>query len=214
MTDDVQARWKQGLAQAASRAYEAAHGHPYPDQARGVRWRLTRRAGVIAAAVVVGVALVAWTTTPPPQVVPVEPVERESALVSSTVWVHVAGHVVAPGLVELNSGERVAQAIDAAGGFAAEADIHGVNLARVVIDGEQIYVGAEGDQAVAGGGMVNLNRAGAAELESLPGIGPALAARIVADRDANGPFRSVDDLTRVSGVGPAVVSGLHGLAAV
>lgn len=137
------------------------------------------------------------------------PDEEEQAAEPSTVFIHVFGAVTAPGLVELPEGSRVADAIEAAGGLAEGADSASVNLARVVADGEQVAVGssvaAEGEAAAgapaAGSGKVSINSATEAELQSLPGIGEATAAKIVADRKANGPFASLEDLTRVSGIG-------------
>lgn len=155
------------------------------------------------------------------------------------IVVHVVGAVVSPGVVVLADGARVADAIAAAGGAASDADTEQLNLARVLGDGEQVRVPHAGEQLVApdpgpsppggasgggaagasggstpGGGVVNINTAGAAELESLPGIGPALAARIVEYRDGHGPFASVDDLTDVPGIGPAKLEALRSQATV
>lgn len=137
------------------------------------------------------------------------------------VVVHVVGAVAEPGLVRLDAGARVADALDAAGGPTAEADLTAVNLARAVVDGEQIHVpvpgealapatGGDGAGGVGGGtGLVDVNRADAATLETLPGVGPVLAQRIVAWREEYGPFRHVDDLGEVSGIGPKVLEGLR-----
>ncbi|NDI01393.1 MAG: hypothetical protein EBY57_06270 [Actinobacteria bacterium] len=112
--------------------------------------------------------------------------------------------------------------ISAAEGPTERAELDALNLAAFVADGERIYVPAE-DEIVAGsmidiaqgvGTLVNLNRASAIELETLPGIGPATAAEIVNDRSVNGPFSSVDDLVRVSGVGPATVEKLRDVVSV
>ena len=155
------------------------------------------------------------------------------------IVVHVVGAVVSPGVVVLADGARVADAIAAAGGAASDADTEQLNLARVLGDGEQVRVPHAGEQLVApdpgpsppggasgggaagasggstpGGGVVNINTAGAAELEALPGIGPALAARIVEYRDGHGPFASVDDLTDVPGIGPAKLEALRSQATV
>ncbi|SFR78873.1 competence protein ComEA [Agromyces sp. CF514] len=138
--------------------------------------------------------------------------------------VHVLGAVARPGLVELDPGARVVDAVAAAGGFGADADPAGVNLARPVVDGEQLVVYAVGEAPVAGGagggggaaasdGLVHLNTAGVAELDTLPRIGPALAQRILDYRDANGPFTSVDQLNDVTGIGDAVFAGLSDLVA-
>jgi competence protein ComEA len=140
---------------------------------------------------------------------------------TAPLLVHVLGAVGRPGLVELAAGARVVDAVAAAGGFTAEADPAGVNLARPVVDGEQLVVLAVGQvplPAAAGGGassggaaadgVVHLNTADVAALDTLPRIGPALAQRILDWREANGPFTSVDQLLEVAGIGDAVFSGL------
>lgn len=139
--------------------------------------------------------------------------------VSATVTVHVVGEVRRPGVYELPGDARVRDAVAAAGGLLGAADESGINLARVAVDGEQIVVPRNGETTggagTAGGSAapakVDLNTATAAELDALPGVGPATAAKIVADRAANGPFRSVDDLMRVSGIGPAKFDALKDL---
>ncbi len=144
---------------------------------------------------------------------------------SHEVVVHLAGSVRSPGVVRLPAGSRVVDAIAAAGGELPGTDLTTVNLARVLTDGEQIRVGLPPDPAVqapsltsasASGapGPLSLNTATAADLESLPGIGPVLAARIVAYREQSGPFRSIDQLIEVAGIGPAVVGSLDGLVTV
>jgi competence protein ComEA len=139
---------------------------------------------------------------------------------TTPLLVHVLGAVARPGLVELSAGARVVDAVAAAGGFTAEADSAGVNLARPVVDGEQLVVlavgqappaatdGASGGSAASGDGLVHLNTADVAALDTLPRIGPALAQRIIDWREANGPFTSVDQLLEVAGIGDAVFSGL------
>lgn len=132
------------------------------------------------------------------------------------ILVHVLGAVAEPGLYELRDGERIVDAVAAAGGFAEDADQAALNLARALADGEQVYVPAVGEEPPvpqeAPGGLVNLNTADASELETLPGLGPELAARIVEWRTENGPFASVDDLLKVTGIGAKTVSGLADLA--
>ncbi len=150
---------------------------------------------------------------------------------SAIAVVHVTGAVGAPGVYELSEGDRVQDAIDAAGGFVDGADPSAVNCARVVQDGEQIYVplvdaepaseapsvgseaGAAG-AADASGGKVNINRADASELDTLPGVGPSTAEKIIADREANGPFASIEDIKRVSGIGDKKYEQLAGLICV
>ncbi|MDO4242616.1 MAG: ComEA family DNA-binding protein [Actinomyces sp.] len=160
----------------------------------------------------------------------VDPAPGASVVPSTgTVVVHVAGAVAAPGVVTLPTGSRVADALAQAGGVTADADTDQLNLARVLTDGEQVRVprhgedvsawatGAAGqaaqdapqDVSSAPGGLVNINTATASELETLPGIGPALAARIVEHRQANGPFTSVEDLTDVPGIGSTRMEALR-----
>ncbi|WP_294419986.1 ComEA family DNA-binding protein [uncultured Senegalimassilia sp.] len=137
-----------------------------------------------------------------------------------SIFVHVGGSVVNPGLYELAGDARVQQAIEAAGGFAEEAAVDALNLAREVKDGEQVIVPSMRQIAVSetfdaqglgldspqpsgalAQGKVDINSATAEQLQQLNGVGPALAQRIVADRQANGPFKSPEDLKRVSGIG-------------
>lgn len=141
------------------------------------------------------------------------------ASVELEVYVDVDGAVVSPGVYRLKDGARVSQAIDAAGGLTAEADVTGLNRASKVADGQKIYVpkvgeqqtvaadgGADGGAVLASGandvaGLVNINTASVAELQTLSGIGPSMAQSIIDERSKNGPFASVDDLMRVSGIG-------------
>ncbi len=137
---------------------------------------------------------------------------------SGSLVVHVAGAVVRPGVYELASGSRVEAAINSAGGAEADAELDALNLAAIVVDGSRIYVPEPGEslppapQAASGTeaapGPVDVNRATAVELETLPGVGPATATAIITERDRNGPFVSVDDLERGPGIGPAKLAGL------
>ena len=130
------------------------------------------------------------------------------------VTVDVAGGVKTPGVYELPANSRVMDAITAAGGAKSGTDTSDINLARIVKDGEQIYVepafvanthvrSSPTRAVIKKSGPLNINRATSSELDSLPGIGPVLASRIVEYRKANGPFLSVDDLLKVSGIGSA-----------
>lgn len=140
---------------------------------------------------------------------------------NGTVVVHVAGAVMVPGVHELPEGSRVVEALAAAGGPTLDANPDALNLAAVVVDGQRIYVPRAGEPVSAGGvppdvptGPLDINAAGAAAFESLPGIGPALAAAIVTYRTDHGPFRSVDALAQVPGIGPAKVEVLRELVTV
>lgn len=155
------------------------------------------------------------------------------------VAVHVAGAVLDPGLHVLPAASRVADAVAAAGGVAPGADLDRVNLAAPLLDGSRIWIpmvgqeipdlvepqvaegagspaGAGGVQGEGpgGGSVVNVNTADAAALEALPGVGPSTAQAIVAHREANGPFRSVDELIEVRGIGPAKLEQIRPMASV
>jgi competence protein ComEA len=142
----------------------------------------------------------------------------------ATVTVHVVGEVRRPGVYELRGGSRVVDAVTAAGGTLGAADQAAVNLARIVADGEQIAIPRQGAGASAGAatvpgaaarpGKIDLNTATEAQLDTLPGVGPATAGKIVSDRTENGPFRTVDDLMRVPGIGPAKLDALKDLVTV
>lgn len=135
------------------------------------------------------------------------------------LFVHILGAVERPGLYGLREGDRAVDAIAAAGGFAAAADQAQLNLARFLVDGEQIYVPALGEVPAAApgttaGGKVNLNTADGPTLETLPRVGPAMADRIIAFRDANGNFATIDDLRNVTGIGDKTFEGLKDLVTV
>jgi competence protein ComEA len=148
--------------------------------------------------------------------------------------VHVVGQVATPGLVRLPVGARVGEAIQAAGGPTGEADLAAINLARLLVDGEQVLVPKPGQQPnpepaagtgnpAAGApaptgasleGKVNINAADVTGLQRLPGIGPSLAQRIIDWRDNNGRFASVDELSQVTGIGAAKLAALRAQATV
>lgn len=223
-----------------------------PDRVRELLARaglggLSDRAVVALAAVVIAiVAFAAWRFWPAPGGVEVATdsgwstgevaTESTASAAASTapaaeVVVHVVGAVIHPGVYSLAAGSRVSDAVAAAGGSTGNAAEEGLNLARVLADGEQVRVltrdeleagiqsdGAPVAGAGAGGvtasGKVNINRATAAELDSLPGVGPSTAQKILADREANGPFKTIEDLMRVSGIGEKKFDSLKDLVTV
>lgn len=142
---------------------------------------------------------------------------------TGTIVVHVAGAVEHGGVYRLDAGSRVIDAVDAAGGTVANAEPDGVNLAAVLQDGQRIYVPRVGEvsPAAVGGGdgsaagfPLDLNRATAEQLDTLPGVGPATAAAIVAHREQHGPFANVEALADVRGIGPSRLETLRGLVVV
>lgn len=191
-------------------------------------WQWWPRGGAVTGGI--GVEQVAARSKP---TTPAPAVETSPAVV-----VHVVGAVRHPGVYELASDSRVAAAIDAAGGALPNAVLAAVNLARPISDGEQILVptedevasgagagataaggapvpgGAAGGGGSAAGAPVNINTADAAALDTLPGVGPSTAQKIVVDREANGPFTTPEDLGRVSGIGPKKLEQLKGLVSV
>ncbi len=133
-------------------------------------------------------------------------------IIAPALIIDVTGEVVSPGVYELPAGSRVIDAIKAAGGARPKAALSDLNLARIIKDGEQIYVdpiykaGASiraGSKAAVPRGPININRASASELDSLDGIGPVIAKRIIAYRTTNGAFLAIEDLLKVSGIGDA-----------
>lgn len=158
------------------------------------------------------------------QAQPVQTVSTDAApdeiAAGGELYVHVLGQVTHPGLYVLEVDARVVDALAAAGGTLADADLQAVNLARPLSDGEQLIVpvlGAtpqEGGASQPGDGLIDLNTADQAALESLPRIGPALAARIIEWREENGRFQAIEDLLAVSGIGEKLLSGLLDLVRV
>ena len=150
------------------------------------------------------------------------------------IVVHVAGEVKNPGVYTLSSSARMIDAVLAAGGATARADLEVINLATPLMDSSQIYVPAKGvaerpvfarpqpgmngvqsTQSPSGsGGVVNINRASVTELDALPGVGPSTAQAIVDYRTTNGPFSSPEDLLNVKGIGPAKFEAMRKLVGV
>ena len=162
---------------------------------------------VLFAAIVVGSIFVVSQGKSAP-IVEAAPV----VLIAPELTVDVAGGVKHPGVYSLPANSRVTDAIKIAGGVKAGTDTGDINLARIIRDGEQIYVepplspqsvGPIPLRQVKKSGPLNINRATAKEFEDLPGIGPVLAERIFAYRKKSGPFSSIEDLQKVSGIGSA-----------
>jgi competence protein ComEA len=178
---------------------------------------------VASAALVLAGRFLPSSSAPAPEAAPAlsvgtggPPALAESA--HGPVVVHVVGAVRHPGVFRLPAGSRARDALRRAGGAGPRADLGSVNLAALLADGEQVRVPARappGGTIATGAGattpaaIVHLNGASADDLDSLDGIGPALAERIVAYRVAHGGFRSVDELDEVSGIGPVRLEALR-----
>lgn len=169
-----------------------------------------------------------WITSRSPRG---ETIELRPAPTAEPLRVHVAGAVVRPGVYSLDENSRVEDAVAAAGGFVVEADKNALNLAARLEDGQRLdipYVAgfipdeAEGfvvitegtPSPLAGDGLVDINTASLEELDKLPGIGPSIAQRIIAYREDNGPFGSIDDILNVSGIGSAIFDEIENLITV
>ncbi len=179
--------------------------------------------GVLIAAILVGVLLVQRHWSRPEPILLSTAVPSPSPDASATpapLRVYVSGAVQRPDVYELPPGSIVKDALLVAGGASKEADLDRINLAATLADGQQIYVPHQGEQDLpvqppaaesTGGTRININTASAEALETLPGIGPTLAQRIVAYRQANGPFAAAQDIMAVSGIGPAVFAQIGDL---
>lgn len=188
-----------------------------------------REMWVVAAVVAVAVigSLLVWmrgapasvappATAPAAETTPAPGGDTHSAG-SAPIYVHVAGAVRKPGLYEFPTGTRVAGAIDAAGGPTRRADLDQVNLAEVLVDGIKLDVPERGEAAPAGmpagtaaaPGLVNLNSADQAILETIPGVGPVTATAIIQHRTEIGSFTALEQLLDVTGIGPATLESLR-----
>ncbi len=199
---------------------------PGPDPRRA---RVRRVAGVALTLVLGGLGIAVFVTAVTPHgsstvIAPGGPASTSEPTpgraAASEIYVHILGQVVRPGLYALPDGARAVDAVAAAGGFTPTADAGGVNLARFVSDGEQIIVPALGAPVpgtapgVGGDGRVNLNTADATALDTLPGVGPATAQKILAWREQHGRFESVEDLLDVGGIGEAKLDAIRDLVTV
>ena len=158
----------------------------------------------------------------------VEEVDNESTakeqvvedVLPTTIYVQVAGAVKKPDVYELLEGSRVYAAIEAAGGLLESADDNDINQAALLEDGQKLYIytaeeikelEAKEEAKEADDGLININKATATELMSLPGIGQSKANQIVAYREANGSFSSIDDIKKVSGIGDGIFNQINSL---
>ena len=178
-----------------------------------------KRALISLSIIAIGIAIFFSLSSKSQAVYSAEPirVEANSSSESSTaiIFIHVAGKVSKPGVYPVLRGTRVVDVIAHAGGALKGVDLSDINLARQVVDGEQIYVanaeinGPRGTSSKYSG-KVNINRGTVMSFDSLPGIGPVIARRIVEYRKVNGPFLSLEDLKKVQGVGAKIFERIKG----
>jgi len=162
-----------------------------------------------------------------------QPIVLEPAPTKAPIVVHVIGAVVRPGVYALPEGSRVQDAVMAAGGLLAEANPNAINLAAKLEDGQQVAISDQSGRvplavtptaafevieptkpAPESGDLININTASQEELESLPGIGPTLAQRIIDYRTEHGPFKQIEDIMNVPGIGPATFDQIADLITV
>lgn len=232
---------------AARRPLRLSPGDLVPETLRGRAALGSAQLTVVAVVVALGLAVTCWwvvrsdagapvapapvDTSPVADLVEVPSVPSPPAVAATSpsgapvevaeVVVDVAGKVRRPGIVVLDAGARVVDALDAAGGARPGVDLSSLNLARLLVDGEQVLVGRSGvPPPVAGGtgatgttgapvALVDLNLATTVELEALPEVGPVTAAAILAWRDEHGGFSAVDELLEVDGIGEATLGQLR-----
>lgn len=175
---------------------------------------------IVIVATVVTAGLV-WLNRPTPVAVP--QVTSTGLAISATsgqvdsqpgvdqIVVDVKGDVASPGLVTLPAGARVADAISAAGGVIPSANVASLNLAERLSDGQMIVIGNEKSIDLTSDPRINLNLATESELDALPGVGPVMAGRIIAWRESNQRFHSIEELQEVPGIGPKVFANLKPL---
>jgi competence protein ComEA len=167
---------------------------------------------------------VVYDRWPHPEMIVIETAGPAPSATVGQIAIHVSGAVHNPGVYQLPSDARVQQAIEAAGGLLSDANSGGLNLAAYLIDGQQLYVprigetpspsptGQKGTSADTPGAgiIVDLNTASIEQLEALPCLGSTLAERIVAYRQSNGPFRSLEEIDQIKGIGSSCIEKVRG----
>ncbi len=170
-----------------------------------IQWSEHKQYVVPVITIILGVA--GWFWLQEPTEIPISDVSISPAIESpsdAVVTVYITGKVVHPGVIELPVGSRVIDAISAAGGLTIK--LPDLNLARTLVDGEQIVVSKSSKKSqTTTSGKINLNDADQATLETVPGIGPVMAQRIIDFRQSHGRFQSLSDLDAISGIGPSLM---------
>ena len=167
---------------------------------------------VTIVSVVAAIALLVWLLWPRVEPEDISFVESGSAEVrQSEISIHVVGEVVSPGLYQLPIGSRVSDLVEMAGGVSENASMSSVNLARILVDGEQVVVKSSVELQQELDSKISINDASADQLDEIPGVGPSIASKIIDHREKNGPFSSLQQLTEVSGIGPKMFENIEDL---
>ena len=172
--------------------------------------RSARKKLIVTAVLLVTIVVLIFTGQSSSEPVVVAAKTKADVASVGSGFVHISGAVLHPGVYAIDAGARLFELIALAGGFTKSADQSSVNLARVVVDGEQVLISTDGESTPADS-LIHLNRATAAELDALPGIGPTLSQRIIDWREANGSFKAIEDLRNVAGIGDRLLAGIRTL---
>ena len=172
--------------------------------------RSARKKLIVTAVLLVTIVVLILTGQNSSEPVIVQAKPKSSDTSFETGFIHLSGAVLHPGVYAIDSGARLFEVVTLAGGFTKDADQGSVNLARIVVDGEQVLISSEGADS-SSDSLIHLNRASASDLDALPGIGPTLSQRIIDWREANGSFKAVEDLRSVAGIGDRLYSGIRSL---
>jgi len=138
-----------------------------------------------------------------------EPATSVETVSSSVISIHVVGEVLSPGLYELELGSRVSDVIELAGGFSESASTQSVNLARVLVDGEQLVITSVQEFIEIQDSKISINEGSIEQLDELPGVGPSIAGKIIDHREKIGRFRSVEQLVEVNGIGSKMLENIR-----
>lgn len=167
---------------------------------------------VTLVSIVAGILLLVWLLWPRVEPEEISFVDSGTAeLRQSEISIHVVGEVVSPGLYQLPIGSRVSDLVDMAGGVSENASLSSVNLARILVDGEQVIVKSSVEFQQELDSKISINDADVNQLDEIPGVGPSIASKIIDHRERNGPFGSLQQLTEVSGIGPKMFENIKDL---